>query len=520
MAEFKILITTSGLGSRLGNLTDYTNKSLVRVADKPAISYIIESYPIDSEFVISLGHFGDHVKQFLSLAYPERKFTFVNIDKYKGKGSSLGYSILQCEKELQCPFIFHASDTIIKDFELIKPTFNYVVGSYKEDSSQYRTLNLNSGKLVKINEKGDIGFDYSYIGLAGIHEYKLFFEELHKLIDSNHNDTSDVHVINNMLSKVDFCYKEVIYGNWFDIGNTSELLKTRKSFKSNIEVLDKKDESIFFFDDFVIKFFADSKINLNRVKRVESLKRLVPEILNYTENFYKYKKAKGTLFSKSVNSVKFKKFLEWSKTNLWTNLKIESLQEKCQDFYINKTNKRIETYLKDFSDTTNVNGITLPNIYELIKSTSKTNLCNGLPSRFHGDFILDNVIETEDGFCLIDWRQDFAGDLIVGDVYYDLAKLNHNLTVNHDLVNKGYFNSDPKNCYILTNSKLNECRDILHQFILDNGLDLEKVKMLSSIIWINMAPLHEYPFNNFLFNFGKYNLYKQLNYEQNIRFSN
>ena len=51
-----------------------------------------------------------------------------------------------------------------------------------------------------------------------------------------------------------------------------------------------------------------------------------------------------------------------------------------------------------------------------------------------------------------------------GDVYYDLAKLNHNLTVNHDLVNRGFFDADPSNCYILTNSKLNECKEILHQF--------------------------------------------------------
>ena len=35
--------------------------------------------------------------------------------------------------------------------------------------------------------------------------------------------------------------------------------------------------------------------------------------------------------------------------------------------------------------------------------------------------------------------------------------------------------------------------------------------ILTSIIWLNMAPLHEYPFNNFLFNFGKYNLHKNLN---------
>lgn len=168
MEEYKVLITTSGLGSRLGNLTDYTNKSLIRIGDKPAISYIIESYPADTQFVISLGHFGKHVKEFLTLAYPNKNFLFVEIDNYKGDGSSLGYSILKCKEFLQTPFIFHASDTIIKDYNVVHPTFNYVVGSYKEDSSQYRTLNLNNGKLVKINEKGELGYDFSYIGVCGI----------------------------------------------------------------------------------------------------------------------------------------------------------------------------------------------------------------------------------------------------------------------------------------------------------------------------------------------------------------
>jgi len=241
MEEYKVLITTSGLGSRLGNLTDYTNKCLVRVADKPTISYIIEMYPKDTKFVITLGHFGSHVKQFLQLAYPDYDFTFIEVDKYKGEGSSLGYSILQCKHELNCPFIFHASDTIVKGFEIPKLDKNWIVGSYKKDSSQYRTLNLNEGKLVKINEKGELGFDFSYIGLAGIKNYGLFFYNLEKLIYGGHNDTSDVHVINNMLPEVDFYYKEATHGSWFDIGNTSELTKTRKAFKINIEVLDKKD---------------------------------------------------------------------------------------------------------------------------------------------------------------------------------------------------------------------------------------------------------------------------------------
>ena len=59
----KVLITTSGIGSRLGNLTKFTNKALVRVGRRPAISYIIDEYPSDTEFIVTLGHYGDQVRQ-------------------------------------------------------------------------------------------------------------------------------------------------------------------------------------------------------------------------------------------------------------------------------------------------------------------------------------------------------------------------------------------------------------------------------------------------------------------------
>ena len=48
MEEYKVLITTSGIGSRLGNLTNFTNKSLVRIGEKPAISHVIEHYPLNT----------------------------------------------------------------------------------------------------------------------------------------------------------------------------------------------------------------------------------------------------------------------------------------------------------------------------------------------------------------------------------------------------------------------------------------------------------------------------------------
>jgi len=510
MGEYKVIITTSGLGSRLGELTDYTNKCLIRVSDKPSISYIIESYPTDVEFIITLGHFGTHVKQFLQLVYPKHKFTFVEIDRYEGEGSSLGYSLLKCKDKINSPFIFHASDTIIKNYSPKTPNINYVVGSYNKDSSQYRTLHLNDNKLIKINEKGELNFDFSYVGISGIKDYELFFLELSKLIENNHIDTSDVHAINNMLPKVDF-FGEWVNGNdWYDVGNTTELFKTKNSFKSNIEVLDKKDESIFFFDDFVIKFFSDSKINSNRVMRASYLKGLVPEIKGSTENFYKYTKSDGKLFSKSVKRKTFSEFLDWSKKHLWVSKTDDNFKNKCFDFYISKTKKRVSEYLKNNPESNIINGEYIPNVYDLLDIIDVEWLCDGLPSQFHGDFILDNIIETDKGFCLIDWRQDFSGSLEIGDLYYDLAKLNHNLVVNHDIVNQGLFNHNPENCFILVNSTLMECREIFNDFIEKNGYDIEKINILTSLIWINMSPLHEYPLNNFLFNYGKYNLYSHI----------
>ena len=173
MAEYKVLLTTSGLGSRLGNLTKFTNKSLVRVGDKPAISYIIESYPKNVEFVVTIGHYGSHVKQYLSMVHADRKIQFVEVDNYMGEGSSLLYSISLCEEHLQCPFVFHACDTIlpknyIKDIDF---SSNWSIGGDGENSQAYRTINCVNGKIASINEKGEQNFDYVYIGVSGFKDY-------------------------------------------------------------------------------------------------------------------------------------------------------------------------------------------------------------------------------------------------------------------------------------------------------------------------------------------------------------
>ena len=92
-------------------------------------------------------------------------------------------------------------------------------------------------------------------------------------------------------------------------------------------------------------------------------------------------------------------------------------------------------------------------------------LCKDEQYQFHGDFIIDNIIKTKKGYVLIDWRQHFGGLYKAGDMYYDLAKLNHNLTVNHDIVHHNLLSVKSENDKIICdiNRKENEQFSILYK---------------------------------------------------------
>ena len=126
--SYKVVILTAGMGSRLNHFTKNINKSLVSVANRPVISHIIDQFPKTCKFVIALGYKGELVREFLRLAYADRSFYFVNVDKYKGSGSGLGYSLLCCEKYLQEPFIFTSCDTLVKN-KIKPPKFTFLNGN-------------------------------------------------------------------------------------------------------------------------------------------------------------------------------------------------------------------------------------------------------------------------------------------------------------------------------------------------------------------------------------------------------
>lgn len=517
----RVFIPTAGLGSRLGDKTKFINKSLIEVGNKPAISFIINTFPDNAEFVVALGHKGNLVKEYLSLAYPKKKFFFKQINPYSGKNSGLGVTLLQCKKLLQKPFVFISCDTIISQ-KIKNINSNWIGYSHSKDLSQYRTLNIKKNNVSSFYEKlYNTKYKNAYIGLAGIKDYKIFWSELSK-------NKFKTKIQGELVGLKAIMKKKLIKAkkfNWYDIGNLNSYEIVQKIFfdKKKPNILPKSNESIWFEDDFVIKFSNDQRFIYRRVKRSKIIKNYVPQILAYGKNMYKYNYVDGKVLSSILTIDLFNRLLLRLKS-FWTQKKLNETQarifnKKCYRFYFLKTQKRINLFYlnsKKTDEENYINGVKIPKLSKLMKKINWSNFSKGLPGSFHGDLHFENIIynKSKKKFTFLDWRQDFENNLKVGDIYYDLAKLMHGIIVSHKHVVNNNFTISWKKNYInfgISQSKIyKESLQFYENWIIKNGYNLSKVRILTSIIFLNIACLHHYPYSLFLFALGKSMLFNEL----------
>jgi NDP-sugar pyrophosphorylase family protein len=521
----KVLITTSGIGSRLGCITKYLNKSLIRVGNKFAICHIIDKFDYKTtNFIITIGFQGHLVKEFLEMAYENHNFTFVNVDNFDGEGSSLVYSLLQAKNHLKSPFLFFCCDSIITDDIDFKDNENQLFIAKSNEGSLYSSVNICGNQIKTMNLKGEINFDYVYTGVSYIHDYEDYWNYMTDLYNENklNKNLSDVDVISYLINKNHkFHYKILEKDCWFDIGNINSLNKALNYFKCDYDVLHKDNEAICFIGKKVIKFINNNKYNLNKIERASYLYPIVPKIINKGNYFFSMELVEGIILSKIKKYGEIYKLLNWAYENLWINKQVSlNFIETCNQFYKIKTFERLNDLKKNnFYDYKIINGVNIGTIDDLLSKIDWSSLNTDEFYRFHGDFILDNIIYCDNNYNhpykLIDWRQDFGRRITHGDMYYDLAKLRHNIIFNHDNINKGLYEID-----VINDEEINidlKCNYILmiqledfDKFILEKNLNLKKIKLLTSLIWLNMSPLHEYNISKFLFYFSKFNLFKSL----------
>jgi len=519
--SYRVCIPCAGTGSRLGGLTQFLNKSLVSVANRPILSHIIDRFPSDTEFVIALGHKGHLVREFLNLGYPDRQFFFAEVWPFEGPGSGLGLSLLACEQYLQQPFIFISCDTLVEE-QIPTPEENWMGYAEVANCEAYRTLSISKGSINAIANKGEgqTQEHMAYIGLAGIHSYQEFWAAIHRG-EQTAIETGEAYGLQSLLP-------EGIKANkftWHDTGNPLALAEARTQYRELDEpnILEKANEAIWFIRDFVIKFSDDKKFIADRIKRVEGIKEFIPNVTGSETHMYRYVKAGGKVLSEVVTLALFDQLLQhgkyfWKIKGLSTTEKT-TFQKTCMDFYRNKTFDRVALFYKNFDRRDGIESINdkpLPELRTLLNTLDWKWLANGIPGRFHGDFHFENILwnETEGKFIFLDWRQDFGGDLSTGDIYYDFAKLLHGLIINHELIDGDFFSVDWQMDTIKYDFHrkqiLVECERHFGVWLQSNGYDRKKVWILTALIFLNIAPLHHHPYSLLLYALGKFMLASEM----------
>lgn len=517
MANYKVLIASAGIGSRVENYSKNFNKALITVGRKPAICYIIDKIPKDVEIVITVGYKKDYLMQFLSLVYSDRNIKFVDVDKFSGEGSGLGYSILKAKDELQCPFMFIANDCIT-DEEYTEPTHNFMNFWIEQDTTEYRTIRLQrmSSVVSELIQKGDRrSSSAAYIGLCGIYNYNEFWKFMDLGVEDGSIEQGESYAISKMInSGIQF---NGYPATWYDTGNVSKYIETNKHFSKDdhINILNKEDESIWFIGDKVVKFHSDKTFIAQRVNRTKILGKFVPEILGFTENMYMYKKVDGETFTYNLQYDKFDKFLNWI-GDFWVKKDLNAedkahFKNVCRKFYHDKTIDRVNDYYNKYNreDCIEIiNGKKYEKLSDILKRVPWDGIVNfAVPTNFHGDLHFENILVNDDSFALLDWRQSFGGLIEYGDISYDLAKLKHGMIISHEMVDAELYdtqiNGNVINFYFMRKNVLSEIEKKFDSFIKKEGYNLIHINTLTALIYLNVASLHHHPYGDLLYYLGK-----------------
>ena len=511
-----VLILAAGLGTRLKHHTKSKNKALVSINNKAIISHIIEKFPENYDIVVAVGYKKDSLIEYCKLTYPQRKFTFVEVDKWEDSKIGPGYSAFKCKEYLQRPFYITTADCLI-DSEMPKLDGNWLGVHQTSYPEKYSTAKVDeNNNITSFVNKSENGFDYAFIGLASIWDYEIFWKQL----GSSDLDTELVSAWYNPSVYPTLKAKEL---KWFDTGNLDDIEKAKEHFKDSPLSLHKEiDEVTYKIGNKFLKFNSDQIITKNRGERACKLHKLVPNNFKLTNNFISYDWEDGiTLYE--YNSVTiFNKFLSFYKNVIDESSKWKN-QSLIDSFYIDKTNSRKDAFLKKygedyFNKSFEINSKKYPSLKEILSNVDFNSLKeNSFYSAFHGDLQFDNVIynSTFDKFTYIDWRESFAGSVDGGDLYYDLSKmyggciLPYNILKNDDSINIVEGVSTVNYSYEST-VQLQEFTKNYENWLVNNNYDINKIKMITGLIYLNMSPLHSNKFNKMLWFMSTEMLYESI----------
>ena len=241
----KVVVAAAGQGTRMLHLTNNKPKHLIKVQDRPFLSYLFDNLFLAgyTEIVLVVGYKEELMKQFLEeymgclKNLPAGRQVKIDIvsqyDILGPKEKEYGTACpLKCVKEIveDGSFIFLCGDNLysVKDLRAmnIDDNYNYVAGLEHSHPEKYGVLITDGGFLKEIVEKPK-----QFVGNlinAGLYKFTPeVFEKISKIKKSPRGEYEITDII-SLLAKDKKVKVIKIKDYWLDFGNPGDIIKLSK----------------------------------------------------------------------------------------------------------------------------------------------------------------------------------------------------------------------------------------------------------------------------------------------------
>ena len=503
------IIPAAGRGSRMLSLTDNCAKSMIPVAGKPLISYLLDQLISANlkDVVIIVGYQKNTIIDYVNMFYKDKlNIIFVEQKELLGLGHAI-YQATQQVNVLDYDSIFiMLGDAIFNTNKIFNFEKSYIACEEMIDYSRWCIAVEEDNYLVELLDKPTLKpkRNLALVGAYYFNNSKLFLDSVTKAIHTGITIKNEYQIS----TAIEF-YKRnepisiltIDENEWFDFGELDTYNRNRRKFNQS-------------------RFFNNVKYDNNSItKRSESNnKKIQKEICWFLALPDSLKKYCPKLLNFSLDDADSNYTLEYCSGNslqemwLYNNLSYEAWEKIIKqilyildDFKNNSANIQvdlnafIENQLKArvnleefFKDRLIINGKVYENYAKFFLNYLEDfkSRMNNKGSIFHGDMVFSNIIydASNSELKLIDPRGDFCGKIIYGDTRYDIAKLAQCIIGDYDyIVNDLFVLTDDG--YELYLDKDKKFKYDLFKLVTSN-YNVNDILFITAIQFMTMIPLH------------------------------
>ena len=471
-----IIVQAGGKGTRLRPYTSNKPKSLVTVNNKPILFHLFDKYP-DKKFIVIGDYKFDVLERYLEI-YASVDYLLI---KSVGEGNSAGLKKALSYIPEATPFMLVWSDLIL--------------------ANDFSVESFDDGCYLGTTDK----FTCSWCFVDGVLEKKKV--NSHGVAGCFIFENKGIlHDISDPGSVTQFLKESCVVLHEFDMGDCKEV-GTREALR----YLDNKDNRcrpynrITMFEDQVVKegltdeakkliereiawYKAVDEKGFKGIPQVYKLEPLTLARIN-GDNIFKFELSEREKIKVIDNLV-----LRLNELHDLVNGDLNYFD--MQEDYYNKTMKRLRS-IRDVVPFSNdeyiiINGRKCINVIacpDYLKQKVDRIISDSNFGIIHGDCTLTNTLMDENfNIYFIDARGYFGKTPLIGDVYYDWAKVYYSIEGKFDQFNIRNFELNIKENEISFSIGASGWENLTEYFLNKiQNCDLYRLKLIHAIVWLSLA---------------------------------